>query len=384
MGTNQSNEPKVVKCDTISKFVNSLKLIVDADDQRIVLKQMNFSKPIKNLPIVRGIQAVTFIDSFIKNDSILRFNDWCPNVTELAFFRVKFSESVYEEFADSLGSEDQFPAVKTFTFDYKNYMEGLDDFLEAMDKKFPALESLTLFVDVADDLDSFEPMWDTEFSHLPEFFENLKTLSLTCFFDEGDRIFDFIGIHNEKLEELSFTSMLFTKDNQNWTKNCPQLRKLALKCCYITNGKELKHLKGMDKLEELHLSMRKIEWDPKNMIEFIRNIGQGLKVLSIDCERNNKQFKFDDEFKNLFNVLAEERADMVIKVQFGSDEPKRCLEISRGCCSETSPGDLDDDSDDDSEDDDESYYIAEDSSLWADSDDDDDDEDESSTEEEEE
>ncbi|XP_055300672.1 uncharacterized protein LOC129567612 [Sitodiplosis mosellana] len=330
MGANQSAAPKRMTCSSVSDLLSSLKRN-GTTSENIVLAKMKFDKPIANLPVLPGVLKVSFLDSVIKNDSILQFNQWCPNVAELAFIRVKFSERAYENFTNG---GNTLPTVKSLTFHFKYDMEGFGYFIQEMDEKLPSLENLALIL-VAADSDEYEPMWDDEQPYEPIYFKNLKKLSLIAFGDEGDRVFDYMDISNEKLEELSFTAMGFTKDNLKWIKCCEQLNKLTLGCPSL-EGNDLKLLKGMKSLKELHLEIGSIEWTPKKMIEIMRNNGQ-LKLLSIECERNNKQLTFDDEFKKLFDALVQKRGDATIKVTFGSGKSMRQMTISEEGFDETTP-----------------------------------------------
>lgn len=372
MGSNQSDESKRVVCSSVSDFVASLKRNGSAYEN-IVLANMEFKKKIKNLPVLPGVTQISFIDSIIKNYDILGFNQWCPNVTELAFVRTHISQSVFHHFI----SEDELPAVKTFTYSFESTMEMFGYFIEEMDVKLPSLESLTLILNTSDDLENFEPMWDDEAPYESTYFENLTKLSLTAFGDEGDRVFDYMNISNEKLEELEFKGFWLTKDNLKWIKNCKQLSKLTLGCKCLEGKDLMKNLKGMEKLKEVHLDIGSIDWTPMKMIEFFRNNKQ-LKMISIECERNNKEFKFDDEFKKMFDELAQQRDEMLIEVTFGKDDGMRQLKISKESFEEKEPLvelESDDDSDEDYE---EFYSYSEDDSTSSD-----DDETDSSNEEEE-
>lgn len=363
MDAGQSAQSKRVYCNKISDLVKSLKCNSSAYEHHVLAK-MKFNKSIKNMPVLPGVTRLSILDSEIKNYSILRFDQWCPNVTELAFIRVKLSERVYEIFT---GGEHKLPAVKSLTYHFEGYMETFGDFIGEMDEKFPSLESLTLIL-IASDPEELEPMWDDEKPYDPIYFQNLKKLSLTAYGDEGDRVFDYMDISNENLEELSFTGMYFTKDNLKWIKGCEKVSKLTLGCPCLEEG-DLKPLKGMQNLEELHLDVDKIEMTPNEMIEIIRKNGQ-LKLLSIKCEHNNKLMKFDDEFKKRFDALVEKRGNVVMKVTFGSGDTMRQMTISESGLDEITPL-VDVDTDEDSDEDD--YYdfydeSGDDSSSWEDMD----------------
>lgn len=370
MDANQIAESKRVSCS--SDFVAALKRSGSAYDH-IMLDKLEFKKLLKNLPVLPSVTKVSFIDSVIKNYSILQFNQWCPNVNELIFLQTRISQSVFDHFT----SEDILPAVKTLTYSFEDTMEMFGHFIQKMDVKLPSLESLTLTFK-ADNHNIFEPTWDNEAPYQSTYFINLKKLSFTSFGDEGDRIFDYLDISNEKLEELIFTGVWLTRENLKWFKRCKQLSKLTLRYACLEGKDLMKHLKGMEKLEELHFDIDSIDWAPMKLIEFFRNNGQ-LKMISIVCRSNNKELKFDDEFQKMFEELSQQRDEMMIMVTFGQGEGMRQLKISKEGFEEKLPlVELDSDVEDEEFD---SY--SEDDSMSSDDYDDDDDETDSSSEEEE-
>lgn len=238
---------------------------------------------------------------------------------------MKFPERVYQEFTNT----DTSPGVKSLTFHFESTMEMFGYFIEEMNEKLPSLESLTLFLETTDDDGYYyEPMWDGTQDYSPMYFDHLKKLSLRAFGDEANRIFDYMNISNNELEELSFAAYRLTRENLKWIKSCNKLSKLALECpCLAEN--ELTCLKGMKDLEEVCLKVNhKFEWDTKKMIKFIRNNRQ-LKLLSIECERRNRQLKFDDEFKKMFDKLVQERVNVTVVVTSGTGDTKRQMKMSK-------------------------------------------------------
>lgn len=185
---------------------------MDAEHKHVLLRNHLFLKPIHNLPVMPFVEKVTFMDTVVKNGSILRFKQWCPNVTELAFIRVQFSRPVYENFASTMmDDEDIMPDVSKLIFHFQNSWALFAHFPEEMDEKFPSLEELKLILDTIDYESGFEPM-DFDASYIPMNLKNLRKFSLAAFGDinKTDRIFESMNICNAKLEELSCVGVLMS------------------------------------------------------------------------------------------------------------------------------------------------------------------------------
>lgn len=316
----------------------------DSSRKRIVLANMSFGKTIKNFAMLSDAQSLSFVNSTIKNYSILKFDQWCPNITELSFLGVEFSRRAFDFLVEPYYPT---PAIKSFTFDFKDTMEMFSNFLGEIDEKFPELESLTLVFTGTDPEGYF--MWDDQSPYQPMFFEDLKKLSLAAFGDGADRIFDYMSICNTCLEELEFIGFWLTEENGKWIKRCPELIKLTIGLPGL-EGYHLKYLKNMKKLQELHLNVGSIECGPMKMVEFFRK-NKELKMISIECKRNNKELTFDDVFKKEFEKLAQEREQVTIKATFGigCEQALRHMKITKEGFEETMP--LIDEDDSDTEDD---------------------------------
>lgn len=307
-----------------------------------------FDKPIHNLPVMPFITKVSFLDTTIKNGSILRFKKWCPNVNELAFVCVRFSHSAYEKFLSPLMDDDDvMPGVKKLTFSFNNWWCMFGNLAEELDGKFPSLEDFTLILDTTDDESGYEPTWDVDAPYQPMYFKNLRKFSLFtfCGIDEAVRIFENMDMCNAKLEELSFTGMILSPDNIRWISSCRKLRKLTLKFDFIEES-DMNELKAMQSLTLFKLIVDEMEWEPMQIIEFVRS-NQHVKLVSIICGPKCKKLKFGDDFKAAFDQLARDRNDLSIKLTYNKHRERQIIKITKeGIVASRVPRAADDSDDD--------------------------------------
>lgn len=372
MGGRQSIDDSLVHIAetgvTRAQLVNMMRQrSTDAEHKHLLLCNHSFKKPMPDLPIMPFITHVALIDSVIKNDSILRFNQWCPNVNELTFIRVRLSRSVYEKFASiMIDDDDVMPHVKVFTFHFKDSWDTFGYFVEAMDEKFPSLEEFKLILDTSKHESDLEPTWDVYAPYHPTYFKHLRKLTLLacCNIGESDRILENLDICNGMLEELSFTCVLMTHDNLQWINSCRGLCKLTLECENL-DGNDMNELKGMPNLACIKLIVGSIKWQPMEIIEFIRNNQQLLSV-SIICGPDNGTVAFDDDFKDAFYALCVEsnRNELSVTFTFNKRQGKEYIKITKFDIVETHvPRDSPSDSDDDiASSDEEEYYSNDDDS----------------------
>lgn len=317
----------------IGRMINHLKSEREKEGC-VVLRRKNFNVPIDNIPIMSKATKVVIMGLQIKDANILQFKKWCPNVTELCFVRVEFSQEIFDDFRTIIG---EMPGVKTLTFTYQNTMENLVGFLEQMDEIFPSLEQLTMILKPTDDVDGLEQMWDDSQPHQSIYFNNLKKLSLKAFGDVFDRIFNYMNICDENLEDFKFTAFSLSEENIDWINDCKHLVKLTLKVPAMDIGqRDINRLKGLEHLKEFHLKMDKLNWQPMQMMEFIRN-NKRLVLISIKAKSKNKNLKFYGEFTKMFYELVEERGDIQIIATIGSGEAQRWVHISKSGTNETLP-----------------------------------------------
>lgn len=324
----------------------------DIEHKHLLLQNHFFLKPIHNLPVMPFVEKVTFMDTVIKNGSILRFKQWCPNVSELAFIRAPFSRPVFESFASTTTDDDNImPGVKKLIFHYTNSWDMFGYFPEEMDEKFPSLDELKLILDTLEYEIDFDPMMiDADASHQPMYFKSLRKFSLATFCNVGetDRIFENMGICNAKLEELLFVGVCMSKSNLQWISNCCRLRELTLDCDVFV-GDEFKELKEMQSLTNFELIVEEIKCDAMQIIEFVRN-NQQLNRVSIKCGPESKAIEIDDDFKVAFDQLICDRSELSINIVFNKPFEQQSIKITKEGIVETHVLRHEDDSDNDGDD----------------------------------
>lgn len=311
---------------------------MDAEHKHVLLGNHLFEQPIHNFPVMPFVTKITFLDSVIKNGSILHF-------------RTKFARSVYEDFASTmLDVDDIMPGVKVLTFHFKNSFEKFGSFCEEIYEKFPSLEEFKLILDTTDHESDFEPTWDVDTTYQPTYFKNLVKFSLATFCDIGetDRIFENMDICNAQLEELSCLGVHMSQDNLQWISRCRRLRELTLKCEFLKED-DMNELKGMQSLSQFKLIVAEIEWDPMQIIDFIQSNLQ-LIHFSIICGPESKKIEFDNDFKMAFDQLTQDRGELLFKLTFNKRGEKQTIKITKDGFVETHVPRADDDSDDDDDD----------------------------------
>lgn len=320
---------------------------MDAEHKHILLENHLFLESIHNIPVMPFVTKVSFMDSIIKNGSILRFKQWCPNVAELTFFRTRFSRSVYQDFASTmLDDDDIMPSVKTLTFHFKNSFSEFGYFPEEMHEKFPSLEEFKLILDTMDHECDFEPRWNVDAPYRLTYFQNLRKFSLAtlCTIDETDRIFENMNICNSKLEKLSCFGVHMSRDNIHWISSCRRLSELTLNCDFL-DGDDLSELKGMESLSQFKLTVEKIEWDAIKIVEFVQSNQQLIRI-SIVCGQESKKIEFDDNFKMACDQLTRDRSELSIKFAFNTCHETQLIMITKDGFVETHVPRVDGDSDD--------------------------------------
>lgn len=324
----------------------------DVEHKHILLSNHMFLKPIRNLPVMPFVEKVTFMDTVVKNGSILRFKQWCPNVTELAFIRVQFSRPVYESFASTMMDDDDIMAgVKKLIFHFQNSWVLFGHFPEEMNEKFPSLEEFKLIVDTMDYESGFERM-DLDASHQLIYFKNLRKFSLAALGDvnETDRIFETMNICGAKLEELSCFGVLMSQCNLQWIQRCQQLREVTIDCGEFGEDK-ISELKGMQCLARFKLMVEEIECDAMQIIHVQSNLQ--LNRVSITCGPESKIFEFDhddDDFKMALDQLTRDRSELSINITFNKPSEKQSIKISKEGIVQTHVPRHEDDTDDDNDD----------------------------------
>lgn len=253
------------------------------------------------------LTKIKFYGCSIDNGSVLRFDEWCPNVTKVHFeLEGRFSEEAFDTFTST---EFIFPLVKTLSFDFGYEHEMTRELLAALDQKYPILDSLNLTLNhrcnvspssyenvllmfglMDENSANVDPKLNVPYE--PLHFKNLKKLSVRAFGNEIGSLFDYMAISNQKLKELTFAGMAVPGKMLKWFQSCKRLAKLTLQCpCLIES--ELNDLNEMVWLREVKLDVKRFHWEPKEMIDFVRK-HSGLKKLIIVSDRKNKSMKYDE------------------------------------------------------------------------------------------
>lgn len=262
---------------------------------------------IREFPLLKKL---IFYCTSLVSDSLLRFNDWCPNLTEIRFrAHVSMSEEAYETFTST---DHIYPQIKTFEFDMSYNYELTREFLAAMDTKFPSLECLDLTLSHNDDFSSYEPKYQLPYE--PLYFKNLKKLSVFAFGNEVNKLIDYMAVCNSKLKEFKFHGMTTPEEMITWIGSCKRLGKLTFDCSYLDEH-GLMELKNMRWLREVHFEAKYLHWEPEDIVEFARN-NRHLKVMTVESDRKNNSMIFDEKFKQDFGGLIQERKKLKIKVLF--------------------------------------------------------------------
>lgn len=117
----------------------------------------------------------------------------------------------------------------------------------------------------------------------------------------------------------------------NFIQNSKRLGKLTFRCPYLCED-DLNDLDEMKWLREVLLDVKCFYWQPEDMLTFVRQ-QKGLKVLTIESDRQCSRIKYDKEFKKMFDDMVKERSKLKIKVLF--HQGGREMKISEKGFSET-------------------------------------------------
>lgn len=325
-----------------TKLLEEVIRLCSQTKKKLFLSDMILQLPADKLQVFPLLKKLTIQSSRLENDTILHFDKWCPNLTEIRFKQyTRLSDAAYE----TLTSTDViFPQIKTFTMDFGESNElGFDrDFLEILDSKFPSLECLDLKLDNSE----FGPYdEDYQVSYEPLYFKHLKKLSVFAFGNDVSKLLDYMSISNAKLKEFKFSGMTTPSEMIAWIGSCKRLGKLTLDCPYLDEF-GLMDLKNMRWLNEVMFEAKYLHWEPKEIIGFARN-NQHLKKMTITSDRKNNSMKFGKKFKKLFDELVRERPKLTIKVHFF--EGRREIKINAAGFSETQEYETPDSEDEENE-----------------------------------
>lgn len=301
---------------------------------------MNLNVSADELNVFPKLSELEFKNCKIESDSILRFKDWCPNITKLEISQSSLSRAAFVELTST---ERCYPCIKSVHLNLKGKSgQKIGQKMASLNKKFPSLESLNF---------KFGEKQNFDFPNQPNesYFKHLKTLSLCAYGDDDndsiDKMFDYAKISTTKLVNFTLISQIVPDTFYEWIENSAKLEKLQLHCRYLCEY-ELYRLKTMPKLKELRLKMRTLHWDPKQMMELVSKQSQ-LKLLHIESQRNNPKIQYGEDFRTMFNDLLKQRRKMKINVEFA--DVGRVILYSEKMFCERFVDESDDGSKDDSE-----------------------------------
>lgn len=306
--------------------------------EHLVLYGMRLSIPVDKLVMISLLTKVTFEHCSMNNDSMLRFHQWCPNITDLSFRWVDLSDDAYDELCSN---EAMFPHVKSFAFQFARGTEFDKDFLSKIDKKFPSIESLSLELESDESFCELDPECNGPYEAL--YFKNLKKLSVVTFGEDIECLLDHMAVCRNKLKELTFSGLNMPERFYKWIGSCKKLAKLTLRVSYLVES-ELEELNELPYLNTVTLDVKEFHWVPEDMLAFVRK-QRRLKVLKIESDRKNKEMKYDDGFKKTFDEIVAQRKKMTIHIMFYQN--RREVKVSEKGLNETK--DFDDNTSDDDE-----------------------------------
>ncbi|KAG4078353.1 hypothetical protein HA402_013063 [Bradysia odoriphaga] len=277
--------------------------------EKLKLSWMTIDMPAEKLRTFRSLKEVTFDSCIIKNESILRFCQWCPNLTTLKFDEdVEVSEPAYASFKSS---DQKLIQVKTLSIDFKgSSMKLTRDLLQAFDRQFPSLETLQIAMDARDSFSKSELKEKYE----PLYFKNLKSFAVHSFGYHIEKLFDYMAVSNVELTGFSFTGMFVTDELVDWIKSCTNLIKLTVDC-HLMNKNKIAGVTDMQRLKEWTLSTKRLMWKAEDVIRIAR-ANPNVDLLAIDSDYGNDDMKFGEKYKKMFADLVKERKELAIKVFF--------------------------------------------------------------------
>lgn len=207
--------------------------------KKLVFSNMNFNIPAEKLQVFPMLSEVTFRLCSVENESILRFNDWCPNMINLTFERMKMSTDVYNKFL----IQHTCPKVNSLVINFKDSVGMTREFLNALHQRFPSLENLEIILDPHDNYSAKESKFNVPYKALH--FKELKKLYVRAFSMDIEKLFDYMGIFNDKIEEFSFAGMATYASITDWIVRCEKLTKLTIDVQEIIES-ELEKVKGIN------------------------------------------------------------------------------------------------------------------------------------------
>lgn len=209
--------------------------------KKLNLTRMNMNIPAEKLQVFPELKEVTFDSCTVENESILRFNEWCPNANKMSFEGLKLSLDAFNAFNSN---ETTFPNVERLTFSFKSSVKMTRAFLNTLSKKFPMVKELDIIMCPNDDVSDTRSEYNKTYQALH--FENVEKLFVRAFAGDISKLFDYMAICNGKLKKFSFAGMAVTDELIAWIKRCEQLDELTIDWQYRAEdaGCSINNLKG--------------------------------------------------------------------------------------------------------------------------------------------
>ncbi|XP_037030178.1 uncharacterized protein LOC119070008 [Bradysia coprophila] len=278
--------------------------------KKLCLTRMKIDIPAEKFQVFPELKEVKFNSCIVDNESILRFNEWCPNVNRITFEELKFGLDAFNAFNSN---EATFPNVERLTFSFKKSVKMTRPFLDTLSKRFPMVKELDIIMCPTDDVSDIRPEYRKPYqaSH----FKNVEKLFVRAFAGDISKLFDYMAICSEKLKEFSFAGMAITDELIAWIKRCTQLEVLTIDWQYRAEdaGCSINNLKGMPSLTKVTLMVKYLDWNSEGIIQFARD-NPSLRMLIIEGEKQHNKLNFGKKYKDMFVDLVKQRGKITIKI----------------------------------------------------------------------
>lgn len=276
-----------------SKLFEEISHYRNKSTRKMTLRMMYFDELTKKPRLFPLLSKLIFNNCRIKDGQLLQFNEWCPNITELVFFSVTFTDEVYNAF---ISNEHALVHVESLDFNFITGIKLSREFLAAIDKKFPSLESLNL---------TSVPTNLSRLIYEPLYFQNIRKLSLSMSgSSDVSTVFDFLAVSNQGLEELEFKCQTIPGKLLKWIESCKKLKKLTLNCWDLVLERDLHNLEELPWLEEIKLNVEHHRWNAEQMIGFASKHPR-LQLIDIQSERTHDEMDFDDDGIDFYDYMRE-------------------------------------------------------------------------------
>lgn len=212
--------------------------------KKLTLFRMIINIPAEKLQAFPKLEEVKIDSCSVENESILSFNEWCPNANKLTLAGLKLSLTAYKAF---IASENTFPNVTTLTLNFKDSLKMTRGILKVFSSQFPMVKELDIIMCPNENVSADQSKYNVAYQAL--YFKNVEKLFVRAFAGEIDKLFDYMAISNEKLTSFSFAGMAVTDELANWIKSCKQLDELTVDWQYraADAGCSVNNIKGNER-----------------------------------------------------------------------------------------------------------------------------------------